>query len=134
STEGPFTATIDFGDGQLGAGVIALDNGGPSSVTGSHTYLTSGAFTLTITITDPLNEAGSGSNVVTVAGLPVTDPPGANLYSDYIAAVREADHIYSASIAAAFDIRQSAEEAAQTTYDVTANQLAAAFDLADATA
>ena len=45
------TATIDWGDGRSGAGVVSESNGS-GSVSGSHTYATAGVYTLTLTVAD----------------------------------------------------------------------------------
>jgi hypothetical protein len=47
-----FTATIDWGDGTVTAGTVTGPNGGPYTVTGSHTYAATGIFTITTTIHD----------------------------------------------------------------------------------
>jgi SdrD B-like domain/PKD domain len=48
-----FTAVIDWGDGApTSTGTISGPNGGPFTVTGSHTYDQLGPYTITITITD----------------------------------------------------------------------------------
>jgi hypothetical protein len=46
-----FTATIDWGDGTTTAGTVA-GGGGTFSVSGTHTYATPGAKTVTVTLTD----------------------------------------------------------------------------------
>jgi hypothetical protein len=48
-----FSATINLGDGTpLTSGAVTGPNGGPYAVSGSHTYATTGNFTITTTITD----------------------------------------------------------------------------------
>jgi hypothetical protein len=48
-----FTATIDWGDGTaVSAGTVTGADGGPYTVSGTHTYGTTGTFTITTTIND----------------------------------------------------------------------------------
>jgi len=47
-----FTATIDWGDGSVTTGTVTGPNGGPYTVSGAHTYATTGIFTITTTIHD----------------------------------------------------------------------------------
>ena len=47
-----FSATIDWGDGTVTAGTVSGPNGGPYTVSGSHTYAATGIFTITTTIHD----------------------------------------------------------------------------------
>jgi hypothetical protein len=47
-----FSATISWGDGTTTAGAVTGANGGPYTVSGSHTYATTGVFTITTTISD----------------------------------------------------------------------------------
>jgi hypothetical protein len=53
-----FTATIDWGDGTISAGNI-FGVGGGYTVSGSHTYLTAGQDTISVTLTD--NDPGTAS-------------------------------------------------------------------------
>jgi hypothetical protein len=46
-----FSATIDWGDGQTSAGTVA-GGGGSFTVSGTHTYATSGSFSVIVTLTD----------------------------------------------------------------------------------
>ena len=53
SVASDFTAVIDWGDGgPASTGTISGPDGGPFTVTGSHTYDQLGPYTITITITD----------------------------------------------------------------------------------
>jgi hypothetical protein len=55
ATSADFTATIDWGDGNTSPPppvTISGSGAGPYTVTGSHTYASTGAFTITTTITD----------------------------------------------------------------------------------
>ncbi len=47
-----FTATINWGDGSSSAGTVSGPDGGPYTVSGSHTYGTTGPFIITTKITD----------------------------------------------------------------------------------
>jgi hypothetical protein len=48
-----FSATIDWGDGSsTSAGTVSGPDGGPYAVAGSHTYSSTGSFTITTTVTD----------------------------------------------------------------------------------
>ncbi len=47
-----YTATIDWGDLSISAGTVTGPVGGPFVVSGSHTYTTTGPFTITVTISD----------------------------------------------------------------------------------
>lgn len=60
------TATIDWGDGSVEAGVV-----GVGTVTGSHVYFVPGNYTITVTVFDDDGGVGSDSLVKTVAPLPV---------------------------------------------------------------
>jgi hypothetical protein len=51
-TAADFTATIDWGDISSSAGTVSGPIGGPFIISGSHTYSTTGFFTITTTITD----------------------------------------------------------------------------------
>jgi len=47
-----FSATINWGDNSSSTGVVTGANGGPYTVSGAHTYATTGIFTITTTIHD----------------------------------------------------------------------------------
>jgi hypothetical protein len=47
-----FSATIHWGDGTVTAGTVTGANGGPYTVSGTHTYATTGIFTITTNIHD----------------------------------------------------------------------------------
>ena len=49
---GDWTATIDWGDGTASPGTVTGPTGGPFVVSGSHTYLDEGSFTVTTTVAD----------------------------------------------------------------------------------
>jgi hypothetical protein len=53
ATSADFTATIDWGDSQSSAGTVSGGPGvGPYAVNGTHSYASTGVFTITTTITD----------------------------------------------------------------------------------
>jgi hypothetical protein len=56
-----FSATINWGDGATSTGAVSGPNGGPYSVSGSHSYATTGSFTITTTITDVGGSAATTS-------------------------------------------------------------------------
>ncbi|HVX63807.1 MAG TPA: SBBP repeat-containing protein, partial [Pirellulales bacterium] len=61
---GDFTATIDWGDGQVSNGTVSA-TGGAYRVTGSHTYAGSGTFAVNTTIVDgDLSASANGSAVI----------------------------------------------------------------------
>jgi hypothetical protein len=47
-----FTASINWGDASVTAGTVSGPDGGPYTVSGSHTFATTGTFTITTTIKD----------------------------------------------------------------------------------
>ncbi len=51
-TVSDYTATISWGDLTISSGTVSGPLGGPFDVSGSHTYGTTGPFTITVTITD----------------------------------------------------------------------------------
>ncbi len=71
----PYTAMINWGDGQTTAGVVDPTT---DSVTGTHDYTVVGNFTVTVTVTDSQNLSGSGSFTVQVNNVPPTINPIAN--------------------------------------------------------
>jgi hypothetical protein len=66
-----FTATIDWGDATVTAGVVS-GGGGTFSVSGTHTYAGSGTFTVTVTLTDdaPGTATATVRSTANVAGAP----------------------------------------------------------------
>ncbi len=64
-----FTAPIDWGDGNTTAGTVTL-SGGVYTISGSHTYTTNGAFTISTFATDDAPDAASnGTQIQAVIGL-----------------------------------------------------------------
>jgi hypothetical protein len=51
-TVSDYTATIDWGDISVSPGTVSGPVGGPFTVSGSHTYATTGPFTITVSIAD----------------------------------------------------------------------------------
>ncbi len=74
---GDFTATIDWGDGNTGTGVVS-GGSGTFDVTGSYVYPTDGSYTVTVTVED-----GSGGSINTSTSVIVVPAPvvayGANI-------------------------------------------------------
>ena len=82
-----FTATIDWGDGKTSAGTVNLGEG-TYSVTGSHTYTSTGSFTVKTSIADKGSSTASATAAASVAAPPTLAttgqssliPPGASSY------------------------------------------------------
>jgi hypothetical protein len=62
-----FSATINWGDGQASAGVIAANGHGGFDVSSNHTYAEEGSFTITVTIQDVGGSSVTVSGTATVA-------------------------------------------------------------------
>jgi hypothetical protein len=69
-TAADYTATISWGDGTSGPGVVQASRGGGFGVSGGHTYTSAGAFTVTSTIHD-----AGGSNTILSASATVASAP-----------------------------------------------------------
>ena len=69
-TASDFTATIAWGDATTSAGTVTGPMGGPFVVSGSHTYSSTGPFTITTTITDDGGSTASTSCSVVVFTTP----------------------------------------------------------------
>jgi hypothetical protein len=67
-----FSATINWGDGKITAGTVTGNNGGPYTVSGLHTYATTGYFTITTSIKD----VGGATAMVSCKVLSFTFAPG----------------------------------------------------------
>jgi hypothetical protein len=70
-----FTATINWGDGNTTAGTVA-GGGGTFTVSGSHTYAATGAFSVTVTLTDdpPGTATATAASTANVSANPVSVP------------------------------------------------------------
>jgi PKD repeat protein len=51
-TVSDYTASVDWGDASSSAGTVTGPSGGPFVVSGSHTYVTTGSFTITVSVAD----------------------------------------------------------------------------------
>jgi hypothetical protein len=74
STASEYSATIDWGDGTSSAGTLSGSTGGPFTVSGSHTYVEEGTYTVTVLVVDvdtPSNTA-TATTTATVADAPLT--------------------------------------------------------------
>src|SRR2546425_343232 len=60
--DGPWTYTIDWGDGASGGGTASS----PGSISATHTYLVPGSYRIAVTVTDSRGAAGSGAATLTV--------------------------------------------------------------------
>ncbi|MEP6978838.1 MAG: hypothetical protein ABI948_12375 [Thermoleophilia bacterium] len=75
ATAAEYSATIDWGDGTpLSIGTISGPTGGPFNVSGSHTYLEEGSYTITVVITDKdtASNTATAESHATVADAPLT--------------------------------------------------------------
>ena len=59
---GPWTYTINWGDGSAASGSTSSQG----AISGAHTYLAPGSYTITLTVTDAAGASGSASKVLTV--------------------------------------------------------------------
>lgn len=60
--DGPWSYTIDWGDGSSSSGSTPSQGG----ITAGHNYLLAGAYTITVTVTDSRGASGSATKVLTV--------------------------------------------------------------------
>ncbi|OLE54494.1 MAG: hypothetical protein AUG51_07860 [Acidobacteria bacterium 13_1_20CM_3_53_8] len=65
-----YTATIDWGDSTTSAGTITPNASGGLDVTGTHTYVATGTFTVTTSIRDTGGSSISAKSTATVSGQP----------------------------------------------------------------
>jgi hypothetical protein len=88
---GPWTGTVDYGDGQ-GAQTLTIDSTG-RTFTLSHTYTQDGSYTVTVTLANSFAQS-SGTDTVSVVNLPAppdtTSPPVVSVGSDTTATVGQA--------------------------------------------
>ena len=97
ATASEYAATIDWGDGQVSSGTIT-GSGGGFGVSGSHTYLEEGTYSVTVTINDVDNPTNSATahSTANVADAPLTSTcsaPGAapNPFGGSVAHLVDAD-------------------------------------------
>jgi virginiamycin B lyase len=57
ATQADFTATVDWGDGTRNSGTISGPTGGPFTVSGTHTYIAAGTYSLIVTLHDNVDNA-----------------------------------------------------------------------------
>ncbi|HEV3342296.1 MAG TPA: DUF4214 domain-containing protein [Pirellulales bacterium] len=76
NTASDFTATINWGDGTSGAGVVSSTAAGTLSVSGSHVYTATGAHLATVTLADDASGTATGTATATVnvSAAPSTAP------------------------------------------------------------
>jgi hypothetical protein len=85
-----YTAIINWGDGHLTNGTIAADAMGGFTVTGTNTYITAGAFPISVDVADFGGGPGVGGNAPTVSVTNVVKVLDANhsfveaLYNDFL--------------------------------------------------
>ncbi len=72
---GDFTARIDWGDGTSAAGTVGGAATGGFDVTGSHTYATSGTFTVTTSINDVGGSTAQATSSARISPAPPGPPP-----------------------------------------------------------
>ena len=66
-----FTATINWGDGQSGQGVVSSLGNGAFAVTATHTWTQQGSFPVTVTINDVGGSSATATRTADVADLPL---------------------------------------------------------------
>jgi hypothetical protein len=71
-----FTATVNWGDGTNGVGIVS-GSGGTFSVLGTHTYSTPGTPSVSIAISSSAGASATASSVVTVNSVPLSASGGA---------------------------------------------------------
>ncbi len=80
---GPFTASIDWGDGHQSTGSVSMNDSGGYTVTGNNTYTQGGTYQVTVTLFDNGTQVGvvvSSANIsvsaLTGSGLPLSFTQG----------------------------------------------------------
>ncbi|MBO0780109.1 MAG: hypothetical protein J2P37_14895, partial [Ktedonobacteraceae bacterium] len=63
---GPFSAIINWGDGNTTLGTVTVTGSGTFAVTGTHTYANSGNFLLTVTVVDTNGHSATSTSMATV--------------------------------------------------------------------
>jgi hypothetical protein len=64
-----FNATIDWGDGQVTTGTVLATSGQHFLIIGTHTYASSGSFTMHVTVNDAVPAGDVPGSTVTAAGI-----------------------------------------------------------------
>ena len=67
-----FTAQISWGDGVTSTGSVTSNGGGGFYVSGTHTYLEEGSYSVSVAVTINGGSTGNGSSVASVADAPLT--------------------------------------------------------------
>ena len=93
-----FTASINWGDGNVSTGTVTLGSEGTLTVTGSNTYKEEGTYQVQTTITDRLGAVAKATSTATVAdaaltaqGVPITVATGVPLSNSVLATFTDAD-------------------------------------------
>src|SRR5207248_205394 len=68
ATTADFTATINWGDGSSSGGTVTGPTGGPFTVSGTHTYGSTGFFTITTAITDDGGSKATTTCAIIIVG------------------------------------------------------------------
>ena len=76
------TATIDWGDGIVEAGIVSKTSSESGTVTGKHIYTDDGAYEVTITITDDDGASASDKQIVTVKNVAPSVMAGVDQIAD----------------------------------------------------
>jgi hypothetical protein len=94
---GPFTASIDWGDGHQSTGVVSVNDTGGYTVTGTNTYALAGAFPVTVRLSDNgvlkavvTGPATVASAALTGIGLPIAAAQGVALSNVAVARFTDA--------------------------------------------
>jgi PKD repeat protein len=70
ATAGEYTATIDWGDGITSPGTVSADGRGGFTITGTHTYATTGLKTIAVRASDDEGATAAGTGVADVSASP----------------------------------------------------------------
>lgn len=95
-TASSFSATIQWGDGTSGAGVVSSNGAGGFNVSGSHTYAEEGAYATSVQVTLSSGPSATGSGSALIQDAPIT-ATGFDLickgtkFSDTVATITDAD-------------------------------------------
>jgi hypothetical protein len=75
---GNFTASIDWGDGKVTPGVVAVSTTNPQiyTVTGSDTYVEEGSYAVKVSVTETAGPTATGMDSAIVADAPLISPMG----------------------------------------------------------